>query len=141
MSICLYVTPIYMFIFIYAFAWLFCSFLLPETMLPVPGWLADDAIYSPSSFACIYAQWKNNFDRHIFLFVGRYKVPGSVVTPHIEPPSDKTLIPGPGAHNVTMRLYKRPPAYTMSLAAKPPYQPWDQWTPSPNMYCPPIPAK
>ncbi|RVE48163.1 hypothetical protein evm_007223 [Chilo suppressalis] len=74
---------------------------------------------------------------------GQYRVTHGVVTAHLEPPSDKTRVPGPGAHaprTIQIR-YKRPPAYTLRPAARPTYQPWDQWTPPPNMYCPPIPGK
>ncbi|KOB78792.1 Outer dense fiber protein 3-B, partial [Operophtera brumata] len=73
----------------------------------------------------------------------RYKITHGVVSPHIDPLCDKFKGPGPGAHadkSKTSR-YKQPPSYTMRPAARPPYQPWDQWTPPPNMYYPPIPAK
>ncbi|KAL4712689.1 hypothetical protein ACJJTC_007986 [Scirpophaga incertulas] len=74
---------------------------------------------------------------------GQHKVTHGVVTPQIIPLSEKKVGPGPGAHmpqTIHIR-YKRPPAFTMRPAAKPQYEPWDQWTPSPNMYCPPILGK
>ncbi|XP_030027598.2 outer dense fiber protein 3-like protein 2 [Manduca sexta] len=73
---------------------------------------------------------------------GPYKITHSVVTPTIEPPRDKLKVPGPGTYIPHFGAkYKRPPAYSLRPAARPPYQPWDQWTPPPNMYCPPISCK
>ncbi|CAH0592541.1 unnamed protein product [Chrysodeixis includens] len=71
---------------------------------------------------------------------GTYKIPGGLMTPQIDPPGSKMKNPGPGAYSPMTRLrVKRMPAYSMRMAAKPPYQPFDSWTPPPNMYCPPIP--
>lgn len=54
--------------------------------------------------------------------------------------TDKLRRPGPGAHEPKFYVQvKRPPAYSMRLAAKAPYRSLDTWTPPPNMYCPPIP--
>ena len=73
---------------------------------------------------------------------GGHKIPGGLMTPPNWPPGDKVKVPGPGAHDVKPRVgLKRAPAYSLRLAAKPPYQPYDMWTPPPNMYCPPIPQK
>ncbi|XP_045493398.1 extensin-like [Colias croceus] len=73
---------------------------------------------------------------------GPYKIHHGVVSPRLEPPGDKTKTPGPGTHAPKSEIrYRRPPAYTMRPAAKPPYQPWDQWTPPPNMYLPAKPTK
>ncbi|XP_059051203.1 outer dense fiber protein 3-like protein 2 [Achroia grisella] len=72
---------------------------------------------------------------------GQYRITHCVITPHIESPYDRVKIPGPGTYAPTaVSQYKRPPSYSMRPAARPPYQAWDQWTPPPNMYYPPIPA-
>ncbi|KAJ0182428.1 hypothetical protein K1T71_001797 [Dendrolimus kikuchii] len=71
-----------------------------------------------------------------------YKIPGSVVTPHIEPPCDKLKVPAPGAYTPCFSVrYKRAPVFNCRPPARPPYQAWDQWTPPPNMYYPPIPKR
>ncbi|KAL0901391.1 hypothetical protein ABMA27_006665 [Loxostege sticticalis] len=73
---------------------------------------------------------------------GRYKVPCGVVSPHIEPVGQQGKQPGPANYAPAVGVrYKRPPAFTMRPAARPPYEPWDMWTPPPNMYWPPIPGK
>ncbi|XP_060808945.1 ciliary microtubule associated protein 1A [Amyelois transitella] len=73
---------------------------------------------------------------------GQFRITHSVVTPHIEPISDKSKKPGPAAYAPNPKLrYKRPPAYSIRRVAKPPYQAWDMWTPPPNMYWPPAPCK
>ncbi|XP_072940927.1 uncharacterized protein [Epargyreus clarus] len=69
---------------------------------------------------------------------GQHRITHSVVGPLRDPPGGKLKVPGPGAYTPNARLrYKRPPAYSVRPAARPPYEPWDQWTPPPNMYCPP----
>ncbi|PZC72863.1 hypothetical protein B5X24_HaOG210508 [Helicoverpa armigera] len=71
---------------------------------------------------------------------GGHSIPGGTMSPQLEPPGAKFKVPGPGAHTPNMMAQvKRPPAYSMRPASKPPYQPFDTWTPPPNMYCPPIP--
>ncbi|CAK1540129.1 unnamed protein product [Leptosia nina] len=73
---------------------------------------------------------------------GPYRIRHGVVSPRLEPISDKGKAPGPDRYAPkTQVAYKRPPAYTMRPAAKPPYQAWDMWTPPPNMYCPTMPFK
>ncbi|CAB3240876.1 unnamed protein product [Arctia plantaginis] len=73
---------------------------------------------------------------------GPFRIPGSIISPQIEPPSPKTKVPGPGTYVPRGdSRYKRTPAYTAMPKARPPYQPWDQWTPPPNLYLPPIPEK
>ncbi|XP_050342577.1 uncharacterized protein LOC126768460 [Nymphalis io] len=73
---------------------------------------------------------------------GNYKIKHGVVSPRIKPPDENMKGPGPGIYKPRNEImYKRPPVYTMRPAAKPPYQPWDQWTPSPNMYWPRMPGK
>ncbi|XP_026739373.1 outer dense fiber protein 3-like protein 2 [Trichoplusia ni] len=71
---------------------------------------------------------------------GTHRIPGGLLIPHIDPPGSTMKVPGPGSYDPMTRLRtKRVPAYSMRPAAKPPYQPFDAWTPPPNMYCPPIP--
>ncbi|XP_075982269.1 ciliary microtubule associated protein 1A-like [Anticarsia gemmatalis] len=73
---------------------------------------------------------------------GSYRIPGSIISPQIDEPLSKTKVPGPGTYVPRGdSRYKRPPAYTMRPAARPPYQAWDQWTPPPNMYYPPMPKR
>lgn len=48
--------------------------------------------------------------------------------------------PGPGQYDPHDQI-KKSPAYTLQPPAKEFKEPWDMWTPGPNMYCPPIPAK
>ncbi|CAH2102361.1 unnamed protein product [Euphydryas editha] len=73
---------------------------------------------------------------------GGYKVKHGVVSPRIEVSQEKGRTPGPANYAPRSEImYKRPPAYSMRPPAPPPYQPWDQWTPSPNMYLPRIPGK
>ncbi|KAJ8736258.1 hypothetical protein PYW08_006914 [Mythimna loreyi] len=72
--------------------------------------------------------------------LGGHKIPGGLMTPSNWLPDAKFKVPGPGTHDPLLRVrVKRAPAYSLRLAAKPPYQPYDMWTPPPNMYCPPIP--
>ncbi|VVD05288.1 unnamed protein product [Leptidea sinapis] len=72
---------------------------------------------------------------------GRCRITHGVVSPRYDP-VDKTKTPGPASYLPKTQLsYKTPPAYTIKPRAKPKYEPWDQWTPSPNMYLPPIPQK
>ncbi|CAG9581502.1 unnamed protein product [Danaus chrysippus] len=73
---------------------------------------------------------------------GLYKVKHGIMSPPLELPREKVKMPGPCnyAPNISIR-YKKAPIYSMRPAARPPYQPWDQWTPSPNMYLPYIPGK
>lgn len=73
---------------------------------------------------------------------GRYQVRGGTAGLFIEPLGDKNKVPGPNVYKPVTHLgCRRPPAYTMRMAAKPRYEPWDMWTPSPNMYWPPIPGR
>ncbi|XP_061709050.1 ciliary microtubule associated protein 1A-like [Cydia pomonella] len=72
---------------------------------------------------------------------GTSKIPGGVVGSQLEPVSDRTRKPGPGAYTPGNVRYKRAPAYTCQPPARPPYEPWDMWTCPPNMYCPYIPLK
>ncbi|XP_047984575.1 outer dense fiber protein 3-like protein 2 isoform X1 [Leguminivora glycinivorella] len=72
---------------------------------------------------------------------GTERIPGGVVGPKLEPITDRTNKPGPGAYTPGNVRYKRPPAYTCQPPARPPYEPWDMWTCPPNMYCPYIPLK
>ncbi|KAJ8735654.1 hypothetical protein PYW07_007274 [Mythimna separata] len=72
--------------------------------------------------------------------LGTHKIPGGLMTPPNSLPDGRFKVPGPGAHDPPLKFrVKRAPAYSLRLAAKPPYQPYDMWTPPPNMYCPPIP--
>ncbi|XP_028042491.1 adhesive plaque matrix protein-like, partial [Bombyx mandarina] len=73
---------------------------------------------------------------------GPYKITHSVVSPQVAHVEDRVKIPGPGSYAPKFSIqYKRPPAYSLRAPARPQYEPWDQWTPPPNMYCPPIPYK
>ncbi|XP_023934000.2 outer dense fiber protein 3-like protein 2 [Bicyclus anynana] len=74
---------------------------------------------------------------------GSYRIKHGLVTPQIKTPEGNTATPGPAAYKVpsTSIQRRRPPAFTMRPAARPAYEPWDQWTPSPNMYLPHIPGK
>lgn len=62
------------------------------------------------------------------------------MTPPREPIGDKGPKPGPGQYDPHDQN-KQPPAYTLQPPALKFKEPWDMWTPGPNMYCPPIPAK
>ncbi|KAF9801606.1 hypothetical protein SFRURICE_015100 [Spodoptera frugiperda] len=71
---------------------------------------------------------------------GPHRIPGGLMMYKTELGTDKLKRPGPGAHEPKFYVQvKRPPAYSMRLAAKAPYRSLDTWTPPPNMYCPPIP--
>ncbi|XP_022116731.1 extensin-1-like [Pieris rapae] len=70
---------------------------------------------------------------------GPYRIPLGVVSPKLDPIESKGKTPGPDRYFPKSRVvFKRPPVYSMRPAAKPPYQPWDMWTPPPNMYLPAI---
>ncbi|KAJ2948163.1 hypothetical protein O0L34_g9972 [Tuta absoluta] len=69
---------------------------------------------------------------------GKDTTPLGIMAEKCEMPTCKTPKPGPGAYTLKTEAYlKRAPAYSMRIAAKPPYEPWDQWTCPPNMYNPP----
>ncbi|XP_073957373.1 uncharacterized protein isoform X2 [Choristoneura fumiferana] len=73
---------------------------------------------------------------------GQFKVTHGVVACQFETPGDRGRKPGPAAYAPrTGPRYKRPPAYSCRPPARPPYQAWDQWTPPPNMYLPPMMSK
>ncbi|XP_034832738.1 ciliary microtubule associated protein 1A-like [Maniola hyperantus] len=73
---------------------------------------------------------------------GPHKIKLGVVSPKIETPGERTITPGPAAYVPRASIqFKRQPAFSMRPPARPPYQPWDQWTPSPNMYLPDQPGK
>ncbi|XP_039759221.1 outer dense fiber protein 3-like protein 2 [Pararge aegeria] len=73
---------------------------------------------------------------------GSHKIKLGLVSPRIEAPEAKTLTPGPAAYVPRTSIrYKRTPAFSIRPAARPPYEPWDQWTPSPNMYLPHQPGR
>ncbi|XP_049883769.1 outer dense fiber protein 3-like protein 2 [Pectinophora gossypiella] len=73
---------------------------------------------------------------------GCHRITHSIIRPHCIPPGFRMKIPGPGAHSPQdLAQIKRPPAYSMRIAAKPPYEPYDMWTCPPNMYNPYIPKK
>ncbi|CAH0727420.1 unnamed protein product, partial [Brenthis ino] len=72
---------------------------------------------------------------------GQYKIKHDTISPRIDP-QEKGKNPGPGTYVPRSEVkYKRPPAYSMRPAARPDYQPSDQWSPSPNMYLPYLPGK
>ncbi|CAH2236326.1 jg10708 [Pararge aegeria aegeria] len=74
--------------------------------------------------------------------LGSHKIKLGLVSPRIEAPEAKTLTPGPAAYVPRTSIrYKRTPAFSIRPAARPPYEPWDQWTPSPNMYLPHQPGR
>ncbi|KAM3967440.1 uncharacterized protein ACR2FA_009616 [Aphomia sociella] len=97
---------------------------------------------TPSNFSKpITTAYAPMFNCHGLGRKGQYKITHSVVTPRINLPRDNLKVPGPGTYvSHSENRYRRPPAYSIRPASRPPYQPWDQWTPPPNMYWPPIPG-
>ncbi|KAI5634827.1 adhesive plaque matrix protein [Phthorimaea operculella] len=63
--------------------------------------------------------------------------PQGTIAEKCELPSWRSKTPGPGAYTLKDDAYlKNAPAYSIRMKAKPPYEPWDQWTCPPNMYNP-----
>lgn len=74
---------------------------------------------------------------------GKYRVTHGVVSPRPTEPAANTKMPGPGAYDESRPdvICKRAPAFSIVARPKPPQKPKDVWTPSANMYWPPILGK
>lgn len=70
---------------------------------------------------------------------GRTKIPQGIIG-ELHDPIRHERKPGPGQYDPHDQM-KQPPAYSLQPPVKPFKEPWDMWTPGPNMYWPPIPAK
>ncbi|KAG7310550.1 hypothetical protein JYU34_003339 [Plutella xylostella] len=82
------------------------------------------------------------FDVCGFTKLGPTRLTHGVMSARLAPPCLAAGDPGPAAYRPRAHAAsRRPPAYSMRPAASDPPPDPDVWTPSPNMYLPPVPGK